>query len=323
MSEGKQRKREPVGPWAPAAFGQAPQTFMDKRHNDRPGTVNMAEAADPTPLRFFCYCCKSETVPNLPDLVCPKCDSDFIEEVEENSSLLQNQNNTLTQRTESDSVFPELLQLLFMERSALLSQPPSETDDSEASSLNNSSVSSVSLDVPEPREAESSASNDLEQSTRTDDGLGLEGMLQQFFSGLFTNNTDDATPESLSSMLDLHSNPGDYAWGQGGLDAVISDLLGQFENTGAPPAEKERILTLPTVFITKDQSDCRLECSVCKEEYCLDEPVRKLPCLHYFHSECIVPWLELHDTCPVCRKSLDGEDNSVPSSPQQSDTSNQ
>lgn len=209
-----------------------------------------------------------------------------------------------------------------MESSALLSQPPSETSDSEPSSSNNSSLYSVSLDSLEPIEPENTAPTDQEQSAQTEEGLGLEGMLQQFFAGPFTSNSDTAaTPESLSSMFQLHSNPGDYAWGQGGLDVVISDLLGQFENTGPPPAEKEMILILPTVCITKDQTDRRLECSVCKEEYCLGELVRELPCLHYFHSECIVPWLELHDTCPVCRKSLNGVDNNLPSPSQRPDTS--
>lgn len=84
----------------------------------------------------------------------------------------------------------------------------------------------------------------------------------------------------------LHSNPGDYAWGQGGLDAVITQvveqrtdhshvdvtssmplhinadnvflsliqLLGQIENTGPPPAEKEKISSLPTIIITQEQA---------------------------------------------------------------------
>lgn len=40
-------------------------------------------------------------------------------------------------------------------------------------------------------------------------------------------------------------------------------------------------------------SDSRLECPVCREEYSMGESVKQLPCLHYFHSDCIVPWLEL------------------------------
>ncbi|XP_034401203.1 E3 ubiquitin-protein ligase RNF115 isoform X2 [Cyclopterus lumpus] len=269
----------------------------------------MAEAADTPQHRFFCHCCKSETNPKLPDFVCPRCDSDFIEEVTEDSSLLQN--STPVASEDSNAAFSELWQLLFMERSALLSHPPSsesEPEDSEQVSAGQSCPSST-----EAGEPESPSQPEQERSPRPEQRPAVEGIVHQFLADLFANNGNPgAAPAALSSMLQLHSNPGDYAWGQGGLDAVITELLGQLEGTGPPPAEKEMISSLPTVCISQEQTDCRLQCPVCREEYSSGESVRKLPCLHYFHSECIVPWLELHDTCPVCRKSLDGVDNSPP-----------
>ncbi len=40
-------------------------------------------------------------------------------------------------------------------------------------------------------------------------------------------------------------------------------------------------------------SDKAVQCSVCFEDFKLDESVKRLPCDHHYHSECIVPWLEL------------------------------
>ncbi|XP_055013175.1 E3 ubiquitin-protein ligase RNF115 isoform X2 [Boleophthalmus pectinirostris] len=219
-------------------------------------------------------------------------------------------------------MFPELWQMLFMERAALLSNPSSESelDDSEASSANSSSLSSVSLtsDLLEPRESQTLVDHEQLSSlplSLSQQSPENEGVLQQFFAGLFNINSDTATSATSSTRgLQLHSNPGDYAWGHRGLDAVITDLLGRYDNAGPPPANKDSISSLPTVCISKEHTDSRLECPVCREEYSLGEWVRQLPCLHYFHSDCIVPWLKLHDTCPVCRKSLTGVDHCLSTS---------
>ena len=54
-------------------------------------------------------------------------------------------------------------------------------------------------------------------------------------------------------------------------------------------------------------SDANLQCSVCWDDFKLDEDVRQLRCEHIFHEDCIIPWLELHNTCPVCRKEQEDD----------------
>lgn len=73
-------------------------------------------------------------------------------------------------------------------------------------------------------------------------------------------------------------NPADYAWGREGLDTIVTQLLNQMDNTGPPPLEKEKIDELPQVKIEQDQVAAKLQCSVCWEDFQLDEPVKKLPC---------------------------------------------
>mmetsp|Transcript_32814 Transcript_32814/g.57219 ORF Transcript_32814/g.57219 Transcript_32814/m.57219 type:complete len:141 (+) Transcript_32814:1164-1586(+) len=43
-------------------------------------------------------------------------------------------------------------------------------------------------------------------------------------------------------------------------------------------------------------------CSICSEPKHAD--VRKLPCSHTYHADCIGGWLRLRRTCPECRSIL-------------------
>ncbi|KAF0936147.1 hypothetical protein E2562_038871 [Oryza meyeriana var. granulata] len=72
---------------------------------------------------------------------------------------------------------------------------------------------------------------------------------------------------------------------------------------GTPPAKKEAVEALPTVKIEEVVS-----CSVCLDDLELGSQAKQMPCEHKFHSCCIVPWLELHSSCPVCRFELPSDE---------------
>lgn len=46
-------------------------------------------------------------------------------------------------------------------------------------------------------------------------------------------------------------------------------------------------------------------CTICQENYDTDSLVKTLPCGHFFHCECIEPWLlNCSNLCPICRKII-------------------
>mmetsp|Transcript_21213 Transcript_21213/g.27395 ORF Transcript_21213/g.27395 Transcript_21213/m.27395 type:complete len:234 (-) Transcript_21213:179-880(-) len=50
--------------------------------------------------------------------------------------------------------------------------------------------------------------------------------------------------------------------------------------------------------------DSEVKCLVCQHEYENQEKLRRLPCGHCFHSECVDQWLLQTDLCPYCRTSI-------------------
>ncbi|KAL6994092.1 RING-type E3 ubiquitin transferase [Sarracenia purpurea var. burkii] len=87
-------------------------------------------------------------------------------------------------------------------------------------------------------------------------------------------------------------------------------LFGQFVQNesvhkGSPPAAKAVMENLPSVVLTKEElEENHVVCAVCKDEILVEETVTRLPCCHHYHGDCIVPWLCIRNTCPVCRYEL-------------------
>ncbi|KAG7273189.1 hypothetical protein CRUP_019316 [Coryphaenoides rupestris] len=258
----------------------------------------MAEAP-PRPCRFFCHRCTLEISPRLPDYTCPRCDSGFIEELLDERSV-ENGSNTSTSSASSD---PNRATFENMDHQHLFTFPPGYGQFALGIFDDNFDDLRTGLPPEDNRESEHRREREMasremasrqrygarqprgrhiprRQGMRHEGVPTLEGIIQQLVNGIIA-------PTAMTNI----------------------GLLNQFENTGPPPADRERIKSLPTVTVTAEHVG--LECPVCKEDYSVGENVRQLPCNHLFHNDCIVPWLEQHDTCPVCRKSLSGQNTAT------------
>ncbi|GAB1599997.1 E3 ubiquitin-protein ligase RNF181-like isoform X2 [Argonauta hians] len=84
--------------------------------------------------------------------------------------------------------------------------------------------------------------------------------------------------------------------------AEVQRILGNEMST--PPTSKEVIKSLDTRNITATEAAAaaeRMQCTICLGEFMENNEVKTLPCKHQFHSNCILPWLEKVNTCPMCR----------------------
>ncbi|KAL7601926.1 E3 ubiquitin-protein ligase RDUF2 [Lactuca sativa] len=91
--------------------------------------------------------------------------------------------------------------------------------------------------------------------------------------------------------------------------ARLLDQLSQIEmnglgRAGHPPASKAAIESMPTIEISEAHVSTESHCAVCKEAFVISAEAREMPCKHIYHSDCILPWLTLRNSCPVCRHEL-------------------
>ncbi|KAL6642167.1 hypothetical protein ACP70R_020348 [Stipagrostis hirtigluma subsp. patula] len=140
-------------------------------------------------------------------------------------------------------------------------------------------------------------SEDVVWTWRTTGGQGVN----------ITNSMADTEgPEIIRPFI---QNPGDY------VDArQFEMLLEQFaeDNTtrrGTPPAATSFVENLPSVVLcTSHETNGVVICPVCKDHMPITTVAKQLPCMHLYHSSCILPWLSSRNTCPVCRYELPTDD---------------
>ena len=97
------------------------------------------------------------------------------------------------------------------------------------------------------------------------------------------------------------------------LENILNYIFNNDNNRyGSPPASKNEIQKLNKYILTKEKLNefgGENTCSVCKEDFDIGNKIMDLPCNHYFHEECIMPWLNQHDSCPICRFELKTDDD--------------
>ncbi|KAH6774271.1 RING/U-box superfamily protein [Perilla frutescens var. hirtella] len=115
--------------------------------------------------------------------------------------------------------------------------------------------------------------------------------------------------ESASSLLqELVNN----------LDDILPEIMSR-DSSGArrvPPASKEVVANLPVTGVTEEilvKLGKDAVCSICQESLIVDDKMQELPCKHMFHPPCLKPWLDEHNSCPICRHELRTDDHAYES----------
>ncbi|CAH9082484.1 unnamed protein product [Cuscuta europaea] len=91
---------------------------------------------------------------------------------------------------------------------------------------------------------------------------------------------------------------------------ILDHNDGEALSIGAfPPARPEAapepvIAAIPTVKISESHlaADDSAHCTVCLEAFEVGVEVRELRCKHFYHNDCILPWLRSTNSCPICRR---------------------
>jgi E3 ubiquitin-protein ligase RNF115/126 len=295
-------------------------------------------------VRYWCHMCQ-EVIDPMPEMKCPGCEGGFVEEMD--SEDFEPAANARSDRSVS-LLAPLLLGMMGgssrrsrLRREAMVEADADQDDEEDDSDhelelsrrrrrrRRSSALFSV-LEAMRDRD-EVRGSDDTDSDTERDLERGRRERMERqrerlrqiervsargrerteslilinsnneaiILQGTFGSDDNQEDSSNTSSGVSL----GDYFLGPA-LDTLLQRLAeSDLSRSGTPPAKKEAVAALPTVNIKE-----ALGCSVCLEDFEMGGEAKQMPCQHKFHSHCILPWLELHSSCPICRFQLPTEE---------------
>lgn len=129
----------------------------------------------------------------------------------------------------------------------------------------------------------------VKESCDSDFAFALElAQQQQVHQSVLNPNIDEMTYEEILELQEQIGDVKQSRWSDR-ADRVIAETC-----------------TLATCEEHKE-SGHNLEnpCSICQCEFCSGERLLQLPCGHLFHYGCAHQWLKHHDTCCLCKASIE------------------
>ncbi|KAL2239992.1 probable E3 ubiquitin-protein ligase RHC1A [Sesamum indicum] len=228
----------------------------------------------------WCYQCRQPVRPRGRNLVCPYCDGGFIQELAEFMGAHSNDTSDFGfMETFHDPRFGIMDAFAALMRHRMTGRDPNFDVRTRPGMLPERSVG-IGSRPPGPL-------------------LIFHG---QHPAGLPDQDPFDFFFNSSPGMGHRQADFSDFFMGHG-LHELI-EQLSMNDRRGPPPAPRSAIDAMPTIKITQRHLNTDAHCPVCKDKFELGSKARQMPCDHIYHSDCIVPWLVEHNSCPVCRLEL-------------------
>jgi len=154
----------------------------------------------------------------------------------------------------------------------------------------------ATLPITTPTTAATPVINNTATTSITDDKQYLSTTEELEYQEALRRSAVDTQPTtgiSLQQLLDICNRdltPEDY------------ELLLRLDEMVEKKTVKKETLSSLSETTVESESQCSELCTICMCNYGMGENIKNLPCKHFFHVDCIVPYLSSYgQSCPVCK----------------------